>query len=71
MKKGKNLSSSCYFFYKPNKSGLIFFIVDSALGIEAEILFVLYKKIEAKSPTLSFLRKGNAPMKGLRQIIFI
>jgi len=38
--------------------------VNAALGIAAKILFFL-EKIEAKSPPLSFSRKGNAPMKGV------
>jgi len=59
----------CYFLVKPNKSGSIFFHYYQALGIVAEILFFL-EKIAAKSPTLSFLRKGNAQIKWLQTNYF-
>jgi len=69
------------FWERQIKAGLFYFIVITALGIVAEILFFL-EKIEAKSPPLFTLpvlsdtplhlergrgggRKGNAQMKGL------
>jgi len=39
-------------------------------GIAAEILFFL-EKIEAKSPTLSFLRKGNTQINKNLNVNFI
>jgi len=47
---------------------LFFFIVALASGIAAEILFFL-EKIAAKSPALSFLRKGNALMTWPKSVI--
>jgi len=44
------------------------FIENAALGIEAKILFFL-EKIEAESPPLSCLRKGNAQIKGFTPIL--
>jgi hypothetical protein len=40
---------------------MLLLIGNVALGIVAKILFFL-EKIEAKSPPLSSLRKGNAPI---------
>ena len=69
-----NLSSIVIFLLKPKKWRISPSFFKAALGIVAKILpFRQFAegKIEAKSPPLSFLRKGNAQMTEGRQIISI